>query len=246
MEVQYHKWYSQALGRDMEYKTYGTWGQPILAFPSQDGRYFDWEDRDMIASMAPWIESGKVRVICCDGIDWETWTAWNNWDNRWRIEQHERWFRYIVDELLPNVRNFPEESFFTTGCSMGAFHAANAFFRRPDVFNGLIALSGLYDCHYGFPNYSDELTYQNSPIDFLWQMPEDHPWMQMYRERCIMVCVGQGNWEAELIESTRRLDTVLCAKHVHNAHFEYWGYDSHHDWPWWRNQIPVFLGKIFG
>ena len=31
-----------------------------------------------------------------------------------------------------------------TGCSMGAFHAANFFFRRPDLFDTVVALSGVY------------------------------------------------------------------------------------------------------
>ncbi|NLB08307.1 MAG: esterase, partial [Clostridiales bacterium] len=25
---------------------------------------------------------------------------------------------------------------------------------------------------------------------------------------------------------------------------DYWGYDVHHDWPWWRIQMPYFLGNI--
>ena len=31
-----------------------------------------------------------------------------------------------------------------TGCSMGAYHAANSLFRHPDQFDGLVAMSGLY------------------------------------------------------------------------------------------------------
>ena len=32
----------------------------------------------------------------------------------------------------------------TNGCSMGAYHALNFFLKHPDVFQGMIALSGLY------------------------------------------------------------------------------------------------------
>jgi esterase/lipase superfamily enzyme len=28
------------------------------------------------------------------------------------------------------------------------------------------------------------------------------------------------------------------------AWFDYWGYDVNHDWPWWRRQLPYFLGKL--
>ena len=36
MNINYVKKYSNALGRDMEYKTYCDKGHPVLVFPSQD------------------------------------------------------------------------------------------------------------------------------------------------------------------------------------------------------------------
>ena len=226
----------------MEYKTFGDRGHAMLAFPSQDGRFFDYADQGMIHVLTPWIEAGKVRVICVDGIDWETWSNLTG-DPRWRIEQQERYFHYVTDELLPNVRLHEGETFMTTGCSMGAMHAAIFFFRRPDLFDTVIALSGLYHAGYGFPWYSDDLTYANSPQDFIRQMPDDHPWLQLYRQRRIVICIGQGRWEDETLASTRQLDTVLCERHV-SAWFDYWGYDCDHDWPWWRRQLPYFMSVL--
>lgn len=40
-------------------------------------------------------------------------------------------------------------------------------------------------------------------------MPSDHPYIQMYNERKIILCVGQGAWEDVLKESTARLEGVL-------------------------------------
>ena len=250
MNIQYHKEYSHSMGRDMEWKEYGEGQHSILAIPSQDGHFYDWEAYQMVATLAPWIESGKVRLVCCDAIDQETWSNFGDPSNgsgpahnRWRIEQHERWFHYIVDELLPRCRRWEGETFLVTGCSLGAFHAANFFFRRPDLFDTIIAMSGLYNASYGFPNYGDELTYANSPIDFLRQMPADHPWMQQYRQRRLIFCVGQGRWEDELAASTRELDTILKQRGI-PAWFDYWGHDSDHDWPWWRKQLPYFMGVL--
>ena len=48
MNINYVKKYSNALGRDMEYKTYGDKGHPVLVFPSQDGRFYDYQDFDMV------------------------------------------------------------------------------------------------------------------------------------------------------------------------------------------------------
>lgn len=226
----------------MEYKTYGTQGHAILAIPSQDGRFWDWENFDMVATLTPWIESGKARLITCDTIDRETWS--NTWgDPYWRIRQHENWYNYVINELLPAVRHWEGETFIITGCSLGAFHAANFFFRRPDVFDTVIALSGLYHSEYGFPNYHDDLTYQNSPQAFLSQMPDDHPWMDLYRRRRLIFCVGQGRWEEELIASTRELDTILKQRGI-PAWFDYWGYDVDHDWCWWRPQLAYFMRNV--
>ena len=40
----YYKEWSTVLGREMEFKVYGHGGKPCLVFPSQDGRFFDYEN----------------------------------------------------------------------------------------------------------------------------------------------------------------------------------------------------------
>ena len=48
MQKQYFKIYSEHLNRDMEFKVYGHTGKPVLVFPSQDGRFFDFENFKML------------------------------------------------------------------------------------------------------------------------------------------------------------------------------------------------------
>ena len=126
---------------------------------------------------------------------------------------------------------------------MGGFHAANFFFRRPEIFDTLVSLSGIYYAAYFFPNYQDPLIYDNSPQDYLANMPQNHPYLDIYRKRNIIMCVGQGNWEDELLESTRQIDALIKAKGI-PAWIDYWGYDSAHDWEWWRKQIVYFMQKV--
>ena len=165
MDCRYIKHYSRSLDREMEYKTYGDTGVPVLVFPSQDGRFFDYENFGMIDTVARHIEDGKIRLICVDGIDLETWSN-SSGDPRKRIERHEQWYHYITDELIPEVRR-GQETFIATGCSMGGFHAATIFFRRPDFFNTLLSLSGVYSARYFMGNYFDGTVYDNSVTDFL-------------------------------------------------------------------------------
>ncbi len=124
-------------------------------------------------------------VFSIDTIDNETW-ADHGGDPRQRIEQHERWFNYIVDEMVPQIRhlagerNWRQMPIMPFGCSMGAMHAANLFFRRPDLFDSVLALSGVYDSFDSFGDYMDDLVYRNSPYHYLSGMSPDHPYIRMY------------------------------------------------------------------
>ncbi len=129
------------------------------------------------------------------------------------------------------------------GCSLGATHAANLYFRRPDLFDGLLALSGLYTTEYGFGSYMDNLVYQNSPIHYLGGMPKDHPYIELYNLKRAVICCGQGPWEVP--EYTRHLKEILDAKGIH-AWVDFWGYDSSHDWDWWYKQVAYFVPWLLG
>jgi len=133
----------------------------------------------------------------------------------------------------------------TTGCSMGGLHSANFYFRRPDMFDSMISLSGVFDAGLFFHGYMDENVYANSPLHFLPNMPDDHPWLDLYRQGNIVFCCGRGAWEDKMIADSTRLDEILTAKGVpHWADF--WGYDVNHDWPWWKKQLPYFMGHMLG
>lgn len=243
MRERWERAFSQNLGREMEFAAFGedTADKLCLAFPPQNGRFFDFYNFGMVEAACPWIESGKLRIVCPDGIDGETWSK-ESGEPRARIELQERWFRYVVDELLPHVA-FNGQKAMATGCSMGGVHAGNFFFRRPDLFDTLLSMSGLFDAQYFFHDYMDDLVYDNSPVHFLRGMPEDHPWMALYRASRIILCVGQGAWEKDLLAGTRELDALLSAKGIpHWA--DYWGFDVAHDWYWWQKQFPYFLGKL--
>lgn len=242
MKVQYFREYSYNLGRDMEFKIYGESGKLCIAFPAQNGRVYDFENFGMTESAAPWIESGKIRLICPDSIDRESWSD-ENGDPTQRIRRQEQWFHYITDELYWRVGGGNGQKAMVTGCSMGGVHAANFFFRRPDLFDTAVSLSGLYNADYFFHGYRDELVYHNSPIHFVADMPQEHPYMQLYRNSSIILCVGQGAWEEDELAGTREMETVLKRQRI-PAWVDYWGWDVCHDWCWWKKQLPYFLSIL--
>ena len=248
MEIRYFKHWSSHLNRDMEFKVYGHAGKPVLFIPCQSGRFFDFENFKMLDHWAPFIESGSCTVYAVDCIDDEAWAALGA-DNRWRIENHENWFRYITLELVPYIkhlsgeRNGFDQGILTFGCSMGAMHAANLYYRRPDLFDSMFAISGLYDSQDFFGGYMDDLVYNNCPVNYLANIPADHPYMALYNRQKSLIVVGQGDWEGPLLESTRRLDTVCAQKGIHTR-FEYWGYDVAHDWPWWFKMVAHYVPQL--
>lgn len=250
METRCYRHFSSCLSRDMEFKVYGHGGRPVLFIPCQGGRFFDFENFGMADCWAHWIDSGGCTVYACDSIDNEAWAA-RGADSRRRIEAHERWIHYIMEELVPYIRHLNgertglDQQILTFGASMGAMHAANLYYRRPDLFDGCFAISGLYDSREFFGDYCDDLIYNNCPVYYLANMPADHPWMDRYRHQKSLVVCGQGAWEDVLLESTRRLDTV-CAQRGIPTRFEYWGYDVSHDWPWWFRMVETYLPWLLG
>ena len=250
METQYYKQFSHALGRDMECKVYGHAGRPVLFIPCQDGHHNDFEGFHMTDTWAPWIESGQVMVFSIDTIDSETWSN-KGADPGWRARRHEQWIDYITCELVPFIRdtvNFRNgwtgyPGIIVFGCSLGATHAVNLYFRRPDLFDGLLALSGIYDANFGFDGYMDDIVYRNSPVHYLRNMPADHPYIHQYNQHKGIICVGQGAWEET--GTTFALNDIFREKGI-EVWVDFWGHDVNHDWPWWHKQVPHFLPHLLG
>lgn len=245
METHYFKQYSPNLNRDMEMKVYGHAGRPVLFIPCQDGRFFDFENFKMTDYWGSYIESGQVMVFSIDTLDKESWSDING-DNYWKARNYENWIRYITDEVVPFMRYMVNErngwtgepGVLVFGCSLGATHAVNLYLRRPDLFDRLLALSGIYTSEYGFGSYMDEVVYQNSPIHYMANMPADHPYIDLYNRKKGVICVGLGPWE--IPDTTYRLDTILKEKGI-NLWVDYWGHDCAHDWDWWYKQVAYFV-----
>ena len=244
--MQYIKQYSRCLGRDMEMNVYGEGGKPVLVFPCQNGRFFDWEGFGMLDTLGDYLAERRLQLFCVDTIDAETLSDVGG-NPYHRVRRHEAWFNYLMEEAVPAIReiNGTGQLLLTTGFSMGAYHAGNSFFRRPDIFDRVIALSGVYDTADMYGGYMDEVVYVNDPCVSIAGMPYDHPYIGMYNDRRICICVGQGAWEEPLLAGTRRLDGVLREKGI-NAWVDYWGTDVNHDWPWWKKQIRYFLPHVLG
>ena len=244
MQTEYHKWFSPGLGRDMEMKVYGYYGKPVLVFPAQAGRFFDFENFGMIGAIASFIESGQIKLFTVDSIDGQSW-ANGSAHPADRARRHQDYDRYIVEEVAPFICKHCGDAttkFITTGVSMGAYHAANFFFRHPDIFDTVIAISGLFRLNHFIGDYMDENVYFNTPLAYLHDLT-DRWYLDQYRESRIIVCTGQGAWEDEMLADTHALKGILEQKDIPHW-IDIWGGDVNHDWPWWHKMLPYFLEKL--
>jgi esterase/lipase superfamily enzyme len=243
MNIEYHKDWSGCLNQEMEYKVYGHAGKPVLVFPAQGGRFYEFEDFGMLAVLHELIDSGMYQFFTADSIDNQSW-ANGNAHPADRARRHEDYDRYIVQELAPQIRERcgPDTRLVSTGVSMGGYHSANFFFRHPDIFDGLVSLSGLFQLRMFIGDYMDGNVYFNSPLLYLANL-EDPWYLDRYRQSKIVICAGQGAWEEEMNADIQALRQILERKSI-PAWVDLWGQDVNHDWPWWRKQLPYFLQKM--
>ena len=103
MNREFHRWYSPRLNRDMEMLIIGHAGARVLIFPTSQGRYYEYEDRGMVANLADQIENGSLQLYCVDSVDAESF--YNGWAHpSGKITPHIQYEDYIVNEVLPLSR----------------------------------------------------------------------------------------------------------------------------------------------
>lgn len=236
-------WYSPNLNREMEIVVYGHYGFPLLMFPSAAADYLEYERFYLIDSIKPMIESGKVKVFSINSINSESWLN-DKISSRQKVVRHQEYNNYICDEVVPYIKNATggEGGVITSGVSLGAFHAANSLFRRPDLFDGVIGLSGIYDLKSYSAGYYDEDVYYNSPADYIPNLTEGEHLDRLREKTNIHLLSGEGSYEAPA--ETWRIADILGAKGIPN-NVEMWGNEWGHDWPTWRAMLPSYLERKF-
>ncbi len=227
----------------MEIAVYGHWGFALLLIPTAAADYLEYERFQLMDTIAPLINAGKVKVFSVNSINRESWLN-NQMHPRHKSLRHTQFNEYIYQEVVPFIRSMTSDTtpIITCGASLGAYHSANLFFKRPDLIAGTIAMSGDYELATYTKGHHDEDVYFNSPMQYLPNL-QDHYYLEhMRRSGHIHILTGQGNYENP--EASRRLSGVLHAKSVPHD-LDVWGHDMPHDWPTWRQMLPYVIGSKF-
>jgi esterase/lipase superfamily enzyme len=236
VQREYHRWFSPHLQRDMELLIHGHAGARVLVFPTSMGRFYEYEDRGMVANLRDHLDNGWLQLFCVDSVDAESFYC------RWahpsgRIRRHSQYEEYILHEVLPltQAKN-PNPFLIAHGCSLGAYHALNLALRHPQRFGRVLALSGKYDIAGFLDGYYDENVYFNTPSHFV---PNLHDPALLDALRRLEIILAIGNADPN-IENNRALSRALWEKGIGHALREWDGWC--HDWPYWRRMARHYIG----
>jgi esterase/lipase superfamily enzyme len=227
--------------------TYGHYGRPVLVFPSEAGRAWDFENNGMVEAIYDLLDAGRVKLYCVDSLDAYTWS-----DRTAPIEErayrHGLYHDWLVHQAVPWIERDTAGGgeLMAMGCSLGAYHAVHLALQRADLVPLAIGFSGNYDVStwHAWGERGDA-TYFANPADYVIHLDGDHLTWLRSRLSLLLVC-GQGAWETDptgALPSTRHLAELLREKGI-RCELDLWGHDVSHDWPWWRRQLAHHLPRF--
>jgi esterase/lipase superfamily enzyme len=243
MERNISTWFSPRLQKEMPVAVYGYYGFALLLVPTAAADYLEYERFQLIDSLQPHIDAGKMKVFSINSINNESWLN-AHMDPRHKIVRHMQFNDYVYEEVIPFIRNNTSHDtpIIICGASFGALHSMNLFLRRPDLINGVIAMSGVYDLTEYTKGYYDEDVYFNSPQHFMPNLTDHGILEQIRRSQHIHIFSGSGAYEDP--DASRRFASVLYNKGI-NYELDIWSNEWPHDWNTWREVLPHYVGSRF-
>jgi esterase/lipase superfamily enzyme len=238
------RWFSPRVQREVTMVRWGTFGQPVLIFPTAGGDAEEIERFLMLKVLAPLVDAGKIKVYSCDSIAGQAMVQQEGsaHHRQWVLNQFHQ---YVRHEVVPAIRkdcNAEGIEVISAGASIGAFHAAAVLCRFPDVFKQAIAMSGTFDIRrfMSSEQFGDEF-WVSSPLHFVPTLNGPH--LEKLRTRFVLMPSGEG--KAEDISESWALARVLGAKGIPNR-VDSWGPQTPHDWMTWRDMLPKYLTQLLG
>ncbi|MDB5196906.1 MAG: esterase [Flaviaesturariibacter sp.] len=243
MERNLTSWYSGRLGMDMPIATYGWHGFALLLVPTAAADYLEYERFQLLDQLEPFINAGKVKVYSVNSINNESWMN-KNVHPKHKTWMHNQFNHYIYEEVVPFIRNNTswETPIITCGASFGALHSMNLFLKRPDLINGVIAMSGVYDLTEYTNGHYDEDVYFNSPQHYMPNLADHYLLEHIRRSQHIHIFSGSGAYEDP--NASQSFASILYGKGI-NYELTIWGQEWKHDWDTWRRALPEYIATRF-
>lgn len=243
MNREVSSWYSPSLGIEMPVVTYGHYGFALLLVPTAAADFLEYERFQLIDALAPLIHAGKMKVFSINSMNKESWMNDTMLPEHKAI-RHNQFNEYVFKEVIPFIRTHTSEEtpIYISGASFGALHSMNLFLKRPDLIQGVISMSGVYNLEEYTKGYFDEQVYYNSPEHYLPRLEDTWYLDKIRASQHIHIYTGSGAYEDPA--ASRRFSGILHQKGIPHD-LGIWGEDITHDWPTWRNMLPHILSTRF-
>ena len=243
MNRQITSWYSPSLNKEMPIASYGHFGFALLLVPTAAADYLEYERFQLLDCLAPYIDSGKMRVFSIDSMNNESWMN-NKMIPEHKAIRHNQFNEYVHNEVVPFIRSqtSQETMIYTCGASFGALHSMNLFLKRPDIINGVISMSGVYDLSEYTKGHWDDQVFFNSPEHYMPSLQDEWYLEKIRASHHIHIYTGSGDYEDP--EASRRFAGILHSKGIWYD-LDVWGHDVPHEWPTWRKMLPHILETKF-
>ena len=227
----------------MPIAVYGNYGFALLLVPTAAADYLEYERFQLMDSISHFIDNGTAKVFSINSINNESWMN-DHLDARTKIERHRQFNDYVYEEVIPFVKSHTsnETPIIICGASFGALHSMNLFLKRPDLLNGVIAMSGVYDLTEYSKGYYDEDVYFNSPQHYMPNLNDHFLLKQIRKSHHIHIFSGSGAYEDP--GASGRFAKILYDKGI-QYELDIWGQEWPHDWNTWRHVLPHYLGSRF-
>jgi len=243
MHREVSSWYSPSLGIEMPVVSYGHYGFALLLVPTAAADFLEYERFQLIDALAPLIHAGKMKVFSINSMNKESWMN-NTMLPEHKAIRHNQFNEYVFNEVIPFIKTHTSEDTptYISGASFGALHSMNLFLKRPDLIQGVISMSGVYNLEEYTKGYFDEQVYYNSPEHYLPRLEDSWYLDKIRSSKHVHIYTGSGAYEDP--EASRRFSGILHQKAIPHD-LGIWGKDINHDWSTWRNMLPHILSTRF-
>lgn len=235
------RWYSGRLQREITVARWGTYGRPVLVFPSAGGDAMEIERNGLVGACGPLLAEGRVKLYSADSVAGRAMIAREGpAEHRlWLLNQFHECIRHEVVPAIHADLGGQAIDVIACGASIGAFNSVAVLCRYPDVFSAAIGMSGSYRIEHFYDQAWTQDLYYSSPLQFVAGL--DGPQLDRLRGRFAILASGAGRWED--VGESWRMASVLGGKGIPNR-VDDWGPDWEHDWPTWRAMLPQYLAEL--
>jgi esterase/lipase superfamily enzyme len=235
------RWYSGRLQHDITVTRWGSYGQPVLVFPSAGGDAGEIERNGLVDACGQLLAQGRVKLYSVDSVAGQAMIRKEGSPEHriWLLNQFHECVRHEVVPAIHADLGGVAMDVIVSGASIGAFNAVAVLCRYPDIFGAAVGMSGTYQVERFYEHAWSSGLYFSVPLQFLPGL--EGPQLEQLRQRFVVLASGDGAWE-DAGESWR-MAAALGAKGVPNR-VDNWGPDFEHDWPTWRRMLPQYLDEL--